>query len=73
MLVRSELQRSADEQKIRFSPPDPKTARFSTLCVEMQFGHRNRKDSPFFDLEPPWFISTTLETSSTDPCTKKRF
>ena len=39
----------------------------------MQFRQRNRKEHPIFDLGPPWFTFTTLETSSRDQRSKEPF
>ena len=58
-------------KKFAFRRQIRKMARFSSLWVEMQFWHRNRKEHPIFDLEPPWFKFMTLKTTSRDPTNKK--
>ena len=60
-------------KKFAFRRQIRKMARFSLLWVEMQFWHRNGKEHPIFDLEPPWFRFMTLKTTSRDPRTKKTF
>ena len=59
--------------KSTFRRQNRKMARFSSLWVEMQFWHRNRKGHPIFDLGPPWFKFMTPETTSRDPWTKEPF
>ena len=59
--------------KSTFHRQNRKMARFSSLWVEMQFWHRNRKVHPIFDLGPPWFKFMTLEITSRDPWTKEPF
>ena len=59
--------------KSTFRRQNRKMARFSSLWVEMQFWHRNRKEHPIFDLGPPWFKFMTLETTSRTQWTKKPF
>ena len=58
-------------KKFAFRRQIRKMARFSSLWVEMQFWHRNRKEHPIFDLEPPWFKFMTLKTTSRDPTNKR--
>ena len=58
-------------KKFAFRRQIRKMARFSSLWVEMQFWHRNRKEHPIFDLEPPWFKFMTLKTTSRDLTNKK--
>ena len=59
--------------KSTFRRQNRKMARFSSLWVEMQFWHRNRKEHPIFDLGPPWFKFMTLEMTSRTQWTKKPF
>ena len=59
--------------KSTFRRQNRKMARFSSLWVEMQFWHRNRKEHPIFDLGPPWFKFMTLETISRTQWTKEPF
>ena len=58
-------------KKFAFRRQIRKMARFSSLWVEMQFWHRNRKEHPIFDLEPPWFKFMTLKTTSRDLTNKR--
>ena len=58
-------------KKFAFRRQIRKMARFSSLWVEMQFWHQNRKEHPIFDLEPPWFKFMTVKTTSRDLTNKK--
>ena len=58
-------------KKFTFRRQIREMARFSSLWVEMQFWHRNRKEHPIFDLEPHWFKFMTLKTTSRDPTNKR--
>ena len=69
----SSFKSTLTNKKFAFRRQIRKMARFSSLWVEMQFWHRNRKEHPIFDLGPPWFKFMTLKTTSRDQWTKEPF